>query len=796
MALKTAKMFKDFYISATSDNDGVMFTPLDIVEVKCKNDNFASQIEILNNSDIDLFKYRYITFDNSAIFEITDIIINGKYATLFIDYISNVTLNVYNNNFCVEAVTSRKLQRMGIDLNEFFVIFGKNAKTQWEQKTKITSNNGDCFFALKLRFSEYPKDLTYAMNYVSDGAPLYARTVTVSTDKLNSGGKTYVQNISAIDKNLPTNDISFFTQFDNATVMYLPIPRNSFSVSIETASSTNNISGSVGDFVSALNKLINDLLLSAELTLLSGKSLYGIDFNAYTVAQPLTQKRANAIVSDNGTSGIKITFNATQITSKVSSTNAAFGGCIRFFKQVTKDTSYAFPVFVIDSNVEPQTQGTGTRLVYEGFYDAFLFEKITYRQSTEKNKLFFAMRLFNNIVDLSQSREDYIYIQRRTRGLRVYIDVERNIYTDIDTTFEFAKNAYSNYEAYKKANIDLVQAQERQTLKLQEKQKITAFAVDAAFSFAQNQVDTANAVAGGAQSGGWIGALMAGINSKVNYGLAQGEKAVNLSMEIGNARANLKLAQQQAHERARETILLSSDLAGNTAYTDIYSTGITDANAPDIFFMSFLTATIDEDKITEFSRYIYENQILEKLYDISEFVKPEWQTKLQFYQTKIAKISPKDTNKDLIVYNESEKLSFHTFNVTLLGNAEFSSGRWVYNLKNIGDGIQFSLEVTKDTDVYMIILTDGNSSTTPISFAEYFDATWGGYAFDDIGGVIPTRGSKSQFYDKMPSYVGKFSAYTIDSGSFVQVKLKKQLMPSVDFGEIVLVTTVPNSISL
>ena len=82
-------------------------------------------MQILDNADTtDLFDYKYITFDDSAVFEITSCIKNGKYTTLFIQYLSNITFDVADSNFRVDGVSVDKLQRLGFDINQFAEILG------------------------------------------------------------------------------------------------------------------------------------------------------------------------------------------------------------------------------------------------------------------------------------------------------------------------------------------------------------------------------------------------------------------------------------------------------------------------------------------------------------------------------------------------------------------------------------------------------------------------------------------------------------------------------------------------
>ena len=67
--LKTASIFKDFKISVNADNTAVTFYKVGEITASVKNDNFATQVQILDNDDTTDFDYKYITL-TIAVFEI------------------------------------------------------------------------------------------------------------------------------------------------------------------------------------------------------------------------------------------------------------------------------------------------------------------------------------------------------------------------------------------------------------------------------------------------------------------------------------------------------------------------------------------------------------------------------------------------------------------------------------------------------------------------------------------------------------------------------------------------------
>ena len=95
-----------------------------------------------------MFDYKYITFDDSAVFEITDAIKNGNYTTIFVQYLSNISFDTADSNFRVDAVSARRLQDLGLDLNKFVEILGN--KTTVERTDLIAENNSEPFlYAIK-----------------------------------------------------------------------------------------------------------------------------------------------------------------------------------------------------------------------------------------------------------------------------------------------------------------------------------------------------------------------------------------------------------------------------------------------------------------------------------------------------------------------------------------------------------------------------------------------------------------------------------------------------------------------
>ena len=126
-------------------------------------DNFAEQVQILDNADTtDLFDYKYITFDDSAVFEIKDCIKNLKYTTLFIQYLSNITFDTADSNFMIDGISVSTLQKLGFDVNKFAEILNSSLKiSNLDYNTADFASQEDFLYAIKLRFSQYPENLNH-----------------------------------------------------------------------------------------------------------------------------------------------------------------------------------------------------------------------------------------------------------------------------------------------------------------------------------------------------------------------------------------------------------------------------------------------------------------------------------------------------------------------------------------------------------------------------------------------------------------------------------------------------------
>ena len=608
--LKTATIFKDFKIAANADNTAVTFEQNGGKSIKVKNDNFSEQVQILDNDGLtDLFDYKYITFDDSAVFEIKDCIKNGNYTTLFIQYLSNISFDTPDNNFRVDGVSVNTLQRLGLDLNEFLKILG-NGATIGRKDFLIFENSVPVVYAVKMRVSELPQNIRYAPSGNGNNVELAA--VETLNFNIYSHSPTTAQPLYE-----PTSSGDFLAS-ENAISLFLIIPPTQGYARLNFGNGQPNYTFSLDSFFNALNTLITDLVLSIEITLLSESSLL------YT--------------ADNDVFKMDFDISAAGIEIKI--------------PNVVIDEDLALWSFrVIDSSVLPSGSShisSGFPIIatiahaFGGYRESYNFIKIdTINQLPYVSFLNF--EFLGSLIDCAQLRNDYIYIKRQSQSMRAYIDIERNIYTEIPTTIEYAKSAYSNYEAYQKANIDLLNGQEKAALAQTHEQQRNIKNIE----HLQSGVNAATSALwsfGFGNIAGGIGSLVGGATN-----MAFDEKKFNMKQQ--NDTANLRLQSTQAHERAAAAVVPSSDIKGSINLTTSIKT-VRDNTQASLSLITTNYITANDIQMSQLEKYIFDNSITEKVTNISQITKPTWQTLNKFYQVKICNRSALNTRKDLIIFVE------------------------------------------------------------------------------------------------------------------------------------------------
>lgn len=629
MSLKTAKMFKMFTVVRTADN--LTFGMYEPIDVKVKNDNFATQIQIYDaDGSIDFFEYKYITFDQHAFFEITDCIINGKYATLFIQYVSNITFGTPTSNYEIKAQTVQYLSQLGLDFSEILQIMGDQT-TQREIYQNAQANDAPFNFALKIRLSEIPQNLKRGLN--GKGNPPYIN-IQNPTKRGDNGSMIF----NPVDYGITPNSKAAFRSFDNAISLFLIIPNTPivyFNFGADgTSTGVYNLAYSMQDMLSALDALISDLTLSVEITIVNNQTFYMCD-GASIKNIPITQ---------TGAQSTQVTI-ATSTAAQTATENL-------ILKWIRLIDDIDVPVIMTQCD---QTYGIweSMNIIYVPLYNL-----LTTANGAEYGKyILTGMRFLGNLLDLSMipqiTQSSSLFFKRDAGSILIYYSMVNAPVIKIDTTFEYAKNAYSNYNAYIAANVDLSNRQNNDALKLQQKQQREMQNIDTAM----NVVNTiGNTVKGGLQgfmSGGVVGAIAGAGSNLINGAIKTGMDELQFNMEQQNARANAKLAAEQAHERAAKTIVPSSDISGSIKSQTFFKSTANFKNGY-LFSLIFCPFTTKQT-LKRIAKYIFENSLTTDINTPNGqkpiINRPSWLANIfQYYQVKFVSTDPRNTHKDFTVY--------------------------------------------------------------------------------------------------------------------------------------------------
>lgn len=293
MVLKEATIFKTFKIAPNATNTGVTFSMNSPQKIKIKNDNFAQQVEILD-ANLDLFDYKYITFDGKAFFEITDTVANENYTTLFVQYVSTLKngFDKTENDFAVESITVTELTKIGLSLNDVIGIFDERLDIKELNEQAITSDDGAFCYAVKIRLSDIPSNSFFRYNNDFKGISAVSRDIlrNKKTKMVNQSYNKYIVNSPIKDNNL--------NQFDFTYNFFLIVPTFN-TVSFE-ADGAQFAQYNLYDFLKTLTALLSDLTISLELTILNKNSLLttNITNTGFIYTIPLELGRADSVKND------------------------------------------------------------------------------------------------------------------------------------------------------------------------------------------------------------------------------------------------------------------------------------------------------------------------------------------------------------------------------------------------------------------------------------------------------------------------------------------------------------------
>lgn len=718
MALKTAKMFKDFIITWSSEHDMLAIVPRETQNVFVKNDNFATQVTIKCDTDINFFDYKYITFDDKTIFEITDVIKNKNYATLFIRYLTYIDLSIIYDTLSpyvtekdlqINGVSAATLSKLGLDVNEVLRVLGKNAKQDIYYAYAEESDDGipskQFFYAVKLRFSECPQNLT---DMIVGESPSYSPSIS---EKEGITGKdladaTFVLNTKTKITNT-TISRQLFNGFDSAFTAILIIPwakENGVLTFINTSTGDEKDASykdiTFQNFLYTLDALISDLTISAELVLYHTGEL--VTFSAEENARNMLEIKQDVDSRGN-------IFYRYCVPLSPDDFGAGAPNPVRFSGMIRRIKGY-YPVFCLNSYKNPTSS---TTYKASGFAEIFAPYDLRIKSpSNYPDRIYTSLRIMGNEVDLRECRENYVTIYRHQGGARIYSDFARNVYTDIVTTFEYTKNAYSDYEAYKKANIELVQNQKNVTLIQQQQQERDV-------QTTRNVFTGINAGINAIKSGNIFGAL----DSIVSGGMHIAQEEVQLNMAQQNERANIALANEQELERARATIIPASEMAGSLSLlSELYSD--TESNNFRYAFWSYRFFDVTTIGYSRIENFVFENTIIDKVIDFSQIRIPEWQKKHDFYQYSLTNFNKLNTKKSVTIYGfggrytqSAKNAEWDGSSLAVLENTGFVTGF------NTASSVNFHIRKNDDKDAYVDVFVRITLPRVMSDISSYWRAT-------------------------------------------------------------------------
>lgn len=587
MPTRKATLFYDFIITPSADNKSVtcyMCLPL---EVDCKLDNFATSMTLRAYVEDDYTGYKYVTFDGANVFEIVSAIRNGDMWNFGLQYLSEFLFDTRDYSRYVSGVSVRKLQYLGFSVSDFFGIVGN------QLRVKETNLSGSFFenprpfmFAAKITFSELPQNLNKYASISGIGETSRVGEILSPTVSRNISRNDALNSPDAAPN--PQN----FTQFDESINVLLPIPitLNGERMTCHFDSDQGvvfDMPFNMATFVEALAALISDLTLSVQLTVIGQRSL----ITAY-------QLSSTAPVKTN-----YISFSHNRLVIK---NNGEGGEMVRVFPGNTSATAGMYqPCFVMKKSYE----------TWSGLYEVYDYIKVPLPEC-EVNEARTNLIFLGNDIDISSIRNDFFFIQRLENGLRIHIDLLRNDYVDITTSIEFDKNAYSNFTAYKQANLQLVQDQEKSHFELQRAQQLFEYQTNAAFAELSATGDSVEKVIEEDYSGAISSAIRHGVNSVQN--------AIGFATKQAFAEQNFVLKQSQARTMALRTIVPSSRLNGTQTLISAFCT--LEGSSVGTTLYSVKSVLLSDTQMRVLEKYMLDSNIMDGVESVADIARPDWQT--------------------------------------------------------------------------------------------------------------------------------------------------------------------------
>lgn len=577
-----------------------------IVVHNAKWDNFSEQVEV--QSDIDLFKFKYLTWDYKALFEIVDIIKNADIYTLFIQYITELDLEYPNVNldFRIEGATPQTLRKCNLTFADLMHILGEKIQLAQDIQSTFDVTTASFIWALKINFSRLPDTLNYCVTQLG-------QIVQLSADKSNPR----IMGNRIINMQKPVEDYNniidkTYTQFDTPYTLIVPIPYNENDILKVNAPNSSGKSFQFNisrrGFQATLEALLSDLVLSVEVVPwgkntpflqeihpVGSKSVQSITWN--TVGGRLTYTWDNDVASTT----YQYLGNGTLIGTKP--WNVSEGQRANFY-----------PCFLCEHGIEWGAQNSGSEANIVGLGRVFSFIEIDTPQNSQPYQYDLPMfiNLYGNQIPLDTS--DKLYLKQSDHGLRLYTNLNKNIYYELPNAVQYSKAAFSNFDAYQKSNISLQHLQEREQLKLQQQQQKDAQVINTAQSVFNNVSQSARTAAINPVAGA-VDLVSGIINTSADI--------YKQNKERQNERANLALKQSQALAYARTSVSPSSYVNGDIFISDIYKFTGASINSNEVYSFSVLYLT--EKDVLRIREYCVNNNIINQFddYDPQKHA-PQW----------------------------------------------------------------------------------------------------------------------------------------------------------------------------
>lgn len=579
--LKTAKIFKSFTLDIRQSDAAVRLSAFSPYDIRYKSDNNVTSVRIRIDGNINPFEYKYFTADEETLFEITGIVKNNDLYIFNLKYLTHCPLNVYTTEFLATKTTPKKFKNLALTITDLISIIGKENITI----NRKSSSSTQVWFFLKIEFTEFPQNDFYAYNRPNG---------TFIKQQFGAQLKGLLGNLTA-RISAPNEETALslrnLTANTDKTVFYIPIPATFSNGTMSNAGSLNIISSAysksfplyLASFTDIVSQLVSDLTFAMSVVPVTpNKSSVYLTTILNNVANftPITCTNSVFFIRNPSITGDTYLFYKSLLFMKPTQT------------AVSPETDSYYPVltnlFALE-NREPSA----------GFFDLNTYIPIDITYQGQEFPL--CCEFLGNVISLENYKR--IYIQNLDKIIRFYRDYDANDYIDIPSTFEYTKSAFSNYEAYTKSNIELLNRQNLEQLKLsQEFDKK---------NFRLNQVNTGvGAIANSITRAGIAGSLAGAATAAQGIGeLLTNDISYQYKVEMENRKNELSAL--QAREEAQSLIVPGTIINGTVSLEKIYhrlypATGNEFISA--IAFYTFIPSTTAEVFLY---RYVIKNKIVQ-----------------------------------------------------------------------------------------------------------------------------------------------------------------------------------------